>query len=61
MRAEERHYYMSLIDQAYYVTKLKINNSLKLLTKSMDDNPANFDLEYKNLNLCVEKFHEEEE
>ena len=42
---------MSLIDQAYYVTKLKINNSLKLLTKSMDENPANFDLEYKNLNI----------
>jgi hypothetical protein len=53
MMENEKHYYMTLIDTAFLMSKCRIQECLKYLRDEMRKNPKKFGDDFKNLQLYV--------
>jgi hypothetical protein len=49
LKDKEKFYYMSLIDQAYETSKIRIKRQLRILNSEMVNNPDKFGEDFKNL------------
>jgi hypothetical protein len=60
MQEKEKHYYMTLIDVAFQMSKVRIKECLDFLKDEMQQNPKKFGDDFKNLQLYVNQKEKEE-